>query len=146
MLCKEHENHVGMADPSFCLGMTTQSANDIVFRLSKCCAKYGAVSDSITLSEDDVELDDRHLKLTLGQQYFKMLCCPEDLLCDHILTGIHTNKECCDACELLCCKECAQHTFRAEPSMPPIALANDMMIYDAPIELYTDHVTVMEML
>ena len=30
--------------------------------------------------------------------------------------------------------------------MPPAALANDMMMYVAPIELYTDNVTVMEML
>ena len=30
--------------------------------------------------------------------------------------------------------------------MPPDALANDMMIYDAPTELYTDNVTVMEIL
>ena len=30
--------------------------------------------------------------------------------------------------------------------MPQATLANDMMIYDAPTEIYTDHGTVMEML
>ena len=116
------------------------------FGLSKCCAKYGAVSDSVTLSEDDVEFDDWHLNITLEERSFKMLCCPEDLLCDNILTGIRTNKGCCDACELPCCKECAQHMFRAEPSMPPAALANDMIISYVPTELYMDNVTAMEML
>ena len=44
------------------------------------------------------------------------------------------------------CKECAQHMFVKEPSMPPAALANDKMIYDSPTESYNDNVTVMEML
>ena len=35
--------------------------------------------------------------------------------------------------------------FADEPSMPPASLANDMMIYDAPTEIYTENVTVMDM-
>ena len=53
---KSTNKKVDMADPSFCLGCR------------KCCAKYGAVSDSATLSEDDVEFDDWHLTFTFEQQ------------------------------------------------------------------------------
>ena len=80
-----------------------QSANDM-FGLSKLCAKYGAASVSDTLSEDDVHIYDWHLTFILEHQSLKMICCPEDLLCEHVLKGIHKQKECCDACELPCCK------------------------------------------
>ena len=36
--------------------------------------------------------------------------------------------------------------FGDGPSMPPAALANDMMIYDAPTELHTENVKLMDVL
>ena len=75
-----------------------------------------------------------------------MRCCPEDLVCGHIMNGHHSKQECCIACEMPCCQECAHHISGEEPSMPLAALADDMMIYYAPIELYTDNVTVMEII
>ena len=54
--------------------------------------------------------------------------------------------ECCNACEMPCCQECAHHIFGEEPSTPLAALANDMMIYYAPTELYIENVTVMDMI
>ena len=95
---------------------------------------------------NDEEFDGWHLLVTFESVPFKMLCWPEDFGCKHIENGIHYPNECCDACEMPCCKECTQHIFGDGPSMPPSSLANDMMIYYAPTELYTENVTVMEML
>ena len=44
------------------------------------------------------------------------------------------------------CRECAAQTAGPEPSMPPMSLTNDMMLFYAPRELYTLNVTVMEMI
>ena len=75
-----------------------------------------------------------------------MLCCPEDIDCKNIVNETHSREECCEACEMPCCQECAHHMFAEDPTIPPAALANDMMIYHAPTELYTEKITVMEML
>ena len=81
-----------------------------------------------------------------------MLCCPEDKLCPIEKKGgseqkLHP-KFCCSSCELPVCDECMTG-MRAEGdtlAMPTAALANDMMIYYAPRELYEDKVTMLEMI
>ena len=62
------------------------------------------------------------------------------------MNGHHSRTECCNACEMPCCQEAPTISSGEEPSMLPAALANDKMIYYAPTELYTEHVTVMEMI
>ena len=69
-------------------GMSTESATDI-FGLARYCARYGAVSHNVTLSEDDAEFEDWHVLITFDNEYLKLLRCPEDLLCEHILKGVH---------------------------------------------------------
>ena len=75
-----------------------------------------------------------------------ILCCREDLVCHNICNGSHSAQECCKACVLPRCHECARHIFAEEPVMPAAALATDMMIYCAPTDLHTENVTAMEML
>ena len=84
--------------------------------------------------------------MTFDNESFKMSCCPEDLVCKNIMNRHHSRQECCNACEMPCCQECAHHMFGEEPSMPPVALSNDMVIYYAATELYIENVTAMEMI
>ena len=134
-----------MTTSSF-FGMSKDKALDIV-GLAKCCQRYGTVSDNVILTEDVDEFNAWHLQVKFGSDTLKMLCCPEDLYCKNIIINeSHSRQECCEACEMPCCNECAHHIFAEEPAMPPAALANDMMIYSAPLELYTENITVMEML
>ena len=58
----------------------------------------------------------------------------------------HATTACCEHCTAPICKECAACIYDWKPSLPPAALSNDMMIYYAPTILYTENVTVMEML
>ena len=77
-----------------------------------------------------------------------MLCCPEDVQCcsrDNPSRGHAPNESCVD-CTAPICEECAQCVYATEPSLPPAGLSNDMMIYYAPSILYTENVSVMEMI
>ena len=58
----------------------------------------------------------------------------------------HSSKECCEDCEAPVCSECWLAVNGDAPSLPPAALANDMMIYYAPTILYREKVTMMEMI
>ena len=71
-----------------------------------------------------------------------ILCCPEDQKCD----TSHAEDTCvfCERCEVPLCSEC-KIGFKDETgawTLPDAALANDMMIFYAPRELYDLQVTV----
>ena len=76
----------------------------------------------------------------------EILCCPEDHTCD--TSECKEQRRCCPRCWLPLCCECrnGMTNSHGQPAMPPAALANDMMIYYAPQILYTEEVTVMEMI
>lgn len=77
----------------------------------------------------------------------KMLRCPEDRCCSdpECLRG----SACCVACMAPLCSDCKEDLGSRSPKMPAAELVNDMMIYYifyAPRELFTQNVTVMEMI
>ena len=73
-----------------------------------------------------------------------MLCCPEDTKCRRRCTG---TPQLCGDCEVPVCSYCARFVLSEEPSLPPAALSNDLMVFYAPEELYADGgLTVMEMI
>ena len=111
--------------------MPKDTALDLI-GVTTCCERCGDVSDNVALSEKDDEFKDWHSRVNVGSKCFNLLCCPEDLQCKNIMTERHSRQECCEACEMPCCQECAHHIFAEEPGMSPAALANDMMIYYAP--------------
>ena len=125
-------------------GMSNDQALDSS-GLVRFCQEYGTVSDNVIFSEDDDEFKDWHLQVDFGSEALKLLCCPEDLSCKDILNKSHSRQECCEAWEMPCCQECAHHMLSEDPTMPPAALANDMMIYYVPTEFYTENMKVMEM-
>jgi hypothetical protein len=54
--------------------------------------------------------------------------------------------ELCSECQVHVCSCCWQHVGRDKPELPPASLANDMMIFYAPPEMYEDGgLTILEM-
>ena len=100
-----------------------------LFGLRKYCDTYGRMSDSLTLGEHDKQFDDWHVRVALDEEEVKVLCCPEDVICGRLDGHGHSSTECCDDCSAPICKECAHDLDGEVPSLPPAALANDMMIY-----------------
>ena len=102
------------------------------------------MSESLTLKEDDKQFDDWHLRVAFGEEEVKVLWCPEDVKCCRLDGHDHYSTECCNDCMAPLCKECERDLDGKDPSLPPAALANDMMIYYAPTILYARKVTMME--
>ncbi|CAE7250581.1 pfh1, partial [Symbiodinium natans] len=106
--------------------------------------------DSFLEKYDRLEGD---LKLTTFEDFTRwrvqlpdgafLLCCPEDHRCSR--HPEHATEGClCEHCEVPICSEC--HENLAAGRLPPLSLANDMWTGYAPERLYTDKVTVMEMI
>ena len=51
----------------------------------------------------------------------------------------------CRKCEVPVCRDYRIYVTGDEPSLPPKPLPNDVMIFYAPREIYTEQMTVMEM-
>ena len=117
--------------------MGLQKAQNL-FSLQSYLQKYG---------DEQKRRDCEEWKLTLvcGDNQWELLCCPEDHRCKNESCVI--NRTCCTDCWLPQCDECsfAMYNQGGPASLPPASLANDMMIYYAPAILYTEQVTIMEM-
>ena len=77
-----------------------------------------------------------------------ILCCPEDKYCEkRIINDRGHPGFCCSECQLPVCNECltVMQANGDHLALPPAALANDLMIYYAPRELYEHKVTMLEM-
>ena len=106
------------------------------------------MNEDITLSMDNAEFDDWHLVVPFQSENVKVLCCPEDIQCcsRESSSRSHAANVSCVDCRAPICEECAKCVYASEPSLPPASLGNDMMIYYAPSILYTENVSVMEMI
>ena len=144
-LLKRDLNESLSAECDYLLGCNMKYAKRI-FSLESHCEVYGKVSDSVELSEVSEELDDWHLNVTLNDETFKILCCPEDVQCARLEGNEHRKNECCDQCVAPVCKECFVHLDSSKPKLPPPSLANDMMVFYPPKMLYEQKVTIMEMI
>ena len=132
------------ADALGFLGLCQKDAEDN-FGLRQYSQTYGTMNNDVCLPETHEEFDDWHVTVPFEKEHMKMLCCPEDKICTS--SGpVHATTACCEHCTAPICKECAACIYDWKPSLPPAALSNDMIIYYAPTILYTENVTVMEML
>ena len=65
----------------------------------------------------------------------RLICCPEDLRCEHCTANaLHL----CEACELPLCRNCLEHMCKQSASAVPEALANDNW-FGYPTELLYTH-------
>ena len=84
--------------------------------------------------------EDWLLTVPFAEEAIDIVCCPEDQHCEE---GCEKHRRCCPKCELPVCRECERAMRqRGTAAMPTAALVNDLMIFDAPHELYTKRVTV----
>lgn len=112
----------------YCLGCEGKYAKKC-FSLDTYCRQYGEVSSSVSLNEMSEEFEDWHMNVSLNDEQFKLLCCPEDVKCPGV-DGIHHSKtECCDKCVAPVCGECRLNLAASKPTLPPSSLSNDMMIF-----------------
>ena len=108
--------------------------------------RYGNCDeDAPNLLETPEEFEDFQIDVPFNSGHVTILSCPEDRDCSdqECLTG-----RCfCTNCTVPLCHECGdKFAWREKPEMPPADLANDMMIFYAPRELYTLEATVLEVI
>ena len=86
------------------------------------------------------EIRDWTCKLEFPQGAVDIICCPEDKYCRHKCPEEHA----CSDCWIPVCKYC--YSVMESQQLPAKALANDLVVYYAPPELYTENVTMLEMI
>ena len=130
------------------LGSLNGNKTESLFGLKTYCDTCGKNNEDITLPPTHEEFDDWHLLIPFASATVKVLRCPEDVQCVRLgdAPQCHSSKVCCEQCRAPICRECADCIFARKPSVPPAGLSNDMMIYYAPSILYTENVTLMEMI
>jgi len=116
-----------------------------IFGLETYLDKYGNADGNNDQCAQRDELADWTLSYPGRDGDATILCCPEDRRCER--DGCLDESVCCPSCEIPCCDECDRALRNPRnPEMPPAALSNDMMVFYAPREVYTQKVTVMEMI
>ena len=106
-------------------------------------AKYDELEGGAKMSDSE-DLGGWQVSVTDGRgSTFMLLGCPEDHRCtanpEHPRQGTL-----CEHCELPICQSCHDHLCKKK--LPPLSLANDMWSGYGPETLYSQNVTVMEML
>ena len=106
-------------------------------------AKYNELEGGATLSQFE-DLSSWQLSVAdRSGSSVQLLGCPEDHRCtahpEHKREG-----KLCEKCEIPMCSTCLEHLNGKK--LPPLSLANDMWTGYGPETLYSDKVTVMEML
>ena len=76
-----------------------------------------------------------------GAGSFRIICCPEDKVCGHRCPP----DEICLACQAPVCS-CCWAKLADHESLPPEALAHDMLIFYPPKQIYEQDVTFMELI
>lgn len=128
---------------TFCNMSREDTISTLGFR--KYLQRYGhCEKQGPNLNEQLHEFEDWQLKVPFKDGDVDILCCPKDRACSD--DACIQSSTCCDKCRLPICRECRDCLCREESKMPAAALANDMMIFYVPRELYTQKVTVMEMI
>ena len=140
-------NEIGWRTAANSIFGMPQEALASIFGLDAYLKRYGQCdADGPDLRSRPEEFDDWTMDVPYSEGMTRILCCPEDRVCDD--PACAQGNVCCQQCQLPVCAECENGLVGHDGRymMPPTALANDLMIFYAPRELYTRNVTVMEMI
>ena len=89
------------------------------------------------------EFDDWYMDIPFRDGDVRIVCCPEDRICSETCLA---GRRLCQSCQVPVCTTCNQYVSKEQPMQNPIALANDLMVFYTPEEMYTGGgLTVMEM-
>ena len=107
--------------------------------------KYMNGPDPIAAPDLARDLEDWSCAIVDGGLDSSIICCPEDKRC---VRGCSQRKLCKQCYVPICkrCEECLKDTESLQRGPPAHALANDMVAFYAPRELYEYRVTMMEMI
>jgi hypothetical protein len=115
------------------------------FSLDSYLRRYGGGPRRLPdLTRHMHEFEDWYIDVPFeNEDAVRILCCPEDRDCSEAcLRG----SVLCPDCKVPVCRDCVSCVFAVEPRMPAGSLANDMMTFYGPLEMYEDEMTVMEMI
>ena len=94
------------------------------------------------LTKHEKEFDDWLVGVSFEGGPVDIICCPEDKVCrNQQQCG---PKKLCGKCKIPLCRECQISVQKRE--LPYRCLANDLMVFYAPADVYTEQMTVMEMI
>ena len=127
------------AESDYFLGCNSKATKKLFGLDAYLSRGYGKVSESVELVDSSEEFANWQMTVSLSDETFKVLCCPEDVQCGRREKGEHAKDECCLDCEAPVCAECWVFLNAASPKLPPASLPNDMMIFYPPVS-YT-HLT-----
>ena len=107
--------------------------------------RYGRCDGGVPdLTQDPAEFADWQIVVPFSDGDVIVLCCPEDRVCQNPDCGV--SSRICSECRFPICRECETCLYQQPPKMPAVSLANDMMIFYAPREIYVQEMTVMELI
>ena len=105
--------------------------------------RYGKGKHGVPdLTKHEKEFDDWLVEVSFEGGPVNIICCPEDKVCrNRQQCG---PKKLCGKCKIPLCRECQISVHKRE--LPYRCLANDLMVFYAPADVYTEQMTVMEMI
>ena len=116
-----------------------------VFGTEKFLERYGCCNGGVPdLTQHLDEFSDWEVEIPFAEGAVRIICCPEDKCCER-------GKACsptalCSKCMVPVCRHCEKSVYGPEPEMPSGCLANDLMVFYAQREIYTEEMTVVEMI
>ena len=116
-----------------------------IFSIDKFLERYGRCDKGVpdlTLHPD--EFDDWVAEVPFAGGAVRIICCPEDKLCGRVEKCGPT--ELCASCQVPVCRDCESDLYGPEPKMPARCLANDLMVFYAPKEIFTEQMSVLELM
>ena len=127
------------------LGLNAEETHEI-FSMYAYLIRYGKCTGGPNLRDHPNEFIDWALTIPFSNESSMVLCCPDDRHCSD--KSCMDKTQCCMNCQAPLCHECKHNmrTKKGQACVPPASLRNDMMIFDAPRELYINKVTILEMI
>ena len=101
---------------------------------------YGAAQPASVQEHLQKELLAWQTVVTVAGEPMKIVCCPEDKICE----GRCLPERTCTKCKVPLCKYCLLSVAGAKKAAN-VALANDMLVFYAPRQIYVDEVSFMEL-
>ena len=118
--------------------------------LREYCFEPGNAALDLENAWENGDFDDWFVTVPTLNGEVNTLCCPEDQLCAN---RCESRRSACAECRVPICSECKADVEKpiargtaASRSVPPRSLANDLMAFYVPDRMYTEGMTVMEMI
>ena len=134
-----HWTYVFVAKTNELLGLPMEQAKDIL-GYDAYWRQYGSQLPESVHTHLREDLRDWTAVVHTEDASFTIICCPEDKICKRRCQRNHI----CTSCRAPVCHACWAQLAK-QKRVPPAALANDLLIFYAPKQIYEQEVTFMEL-